>query len=80
MSNGFTTETARPVIGTPKGDFTPTSDDLKAELGKAASGCGYKSYKVWVDGVQILKPEGLITNSIAALNAPVRIEPYDKAA
>jgi len=67
-------------IGTPKGLYTPKSDDLMKELKEAAKYAGYKSFKVFVDGNEVVKPSSLQTNSIAALNAPVRIEPYDKAA
>jgi len=67
------------VIGTPKGNYTPTSDDLVAELKKAARGCGYANFKVYIDGNEITEESQLQTNSIAAVNAPIRIEPYNKA-
>lgn len=71
--------TANGKIGTPKGDYTPRTDDLKKELNAAAQMCGYSQFRVWIDGNQIVEEGELQTNSLRALNADIRVEPYDKA-
>ena len=76
----WTTEPRVTVIGTPRGDYTPTSDDLEVELIKAAQAQGYSTFRVIIDNKEVTNPDALQTKSIAALDVPVRIEPYDEAA
>jgi len=66
------------TIGTPNGDYTPESDDLTRELHNAAVAKGYTSYRVFIDGAEVLNPDQLHTNSIAALQSQARIAPYDE--
>ena len=68
---------SKTIIKTPKGDFTPTTDDLTAELHKAAATCGYTSFRVFIDGNLVDDPAGLHTNSIKALASAARIEGVD---
>lgn len=78
MDERWSTTTAS-VIGTPRGDYTPVTDDLEKEVKAAARTCDYGTFRVFVDGNEVGSSSQLQTNSLAALNAPIRIEPYDKA-
>lgn len=77
------------VIKTPSGNYTPESDDLGAELQKAARQASLAEFKVYINGIQIPSASQLPTNSIAALAHQASIEgvtpsaevkPYDTAA
>ncbi len=74
-AGGFTA----PVISTPKGNYTPVTDDLTAELKKAAVFAGIKTFLVYIDGNEITEPAQLQTNSVAAVNASIRVEAYTRA-
>ncbi len=65
------------TIKTPKGDYTPKSDDLIRELKAAAVSCGFKDFIVFIDGHQVADASELHTNSIAALVDQARIEGAD---
>ncbi len=74
-TGGFTA----PVISTPKGNYTPVTDGLIAELKKAAVFAGIKTFLVYIDGNEVTEPGQLHTDSVAAVNAPIRIEAYTRA-
>jgi len=76
-SGGFRSQK---VIGTPDGDVKCTTDDLKEELQKAAEKKGYAVYRVFINGLEIPDEASLPTNSVAALQHPVKIERYSKVA
>ena len=68
------------VIETPRGPYTPTSDELKAEIVKAAKYAGFAGkFRVFLDGTEILDASNLPTDSIAALTVPIRLAQYDTA-
>jgi len=78
------------VIQTPAGDYTPVGDNILEEIRNAAKSAGLTSFKVKVNGVQLMTPKDLQTNSLSALRdqisiegaekATIKVEPYDKAA
>jgi hypothetical protein len=69
------------VVNTPKGDYKATSNDLKAEIIKAATFAGLNGakFRVFIDGVEIPGAGSLPTNDFAALTQSVRIAAYDVA-
>jgi hypothetical protein len=73
--------TSAPVkkIGTPSGEYTPQSDNIETEVTNAARFAGLGDFRVFVNGNEIESPDDLQTDSLAALNADVRVEAYDKA-
>ncbi len=74
----------RKGIGTPRGVYTPKTDNLTLELVEAAKFAGIDgAFAVKIDGHYVDDPSHLQTNSIAALIAAVSIvevEPHDTAA
>ncbi len=71
-------------IRTPKGTYTPVTDDLTKELVAAAKFAGLLNFNVKIDGNYVDNPADLHTNSVAALAAEasieeVRVEPHDVA-
>ena len=61
-------------ITTPRGVYTPQSDDLARELVEAAKFAGLRTFNVKIDGYYVPDPSALQTNSIAALAAEAIIE------
>lgn len=69
------TWTRKGLIKLPNGGvYEPQSDDLSAEIDKAAESVGLRTFAVFIDGVKIARREDLYTNSIAALTAGVTLE------
>jgi hypothetical protein len=66
--------TIRKGFNTPKGIYTPKTDDLTVELVAAAEFAGLDSFNVKIDGHYVDDPTALQTNSIKALVADVSIE------
>ncbi len=80
MSDSWDAGTS-PVIGTPRGDYAPKSDDLIKELKEAGKFAGLPNFKVFLDGnMEVKRPSEMPTNSVSALATTIRIEPYDKVA
>jgi hypothetical protein len=68
------------TIGTPRGEYTPTSDDLNAELGRAAKWAGLQGkFRVMIDGVEIPSAGSLPTDKFSALTQKVSVSAYDTA-
>jgi len=77
----FETTGAIKTIAIPNGTYTPRTDDLAKELVEAAKAAGINGhFKVMIDGLQIPDPTNLPTNSIAAIDKPISVMPYYKAA
>lgn len=66
-------------IQTPQGDYVPQSNDLAKEFKAAAVSAGLKEFRVFIDGIEIVDPKNLPTNSVEALIAQPRIEGVAKA-
>lgn len=66
-------------IKTPKGIYVPKTDDLKAELVKAAESAGLEAFNVKIDG-KYYEPDELPTNSIKALIQDVKVEAVETVA
>uniref|UniRef100_A0A6M3LWV0 Uncharacterized protein n=1 Tax=viral metagenome TaxID=1070528 RepID=A0A6M3LWV0_9ZZZZ len=62
--------------------YEPQTDDLKAELEKAARQAGLdgENFRVFINGLEIEDPAQLPTNSVAALIHQARIEEVEPTA
>ena len=66
-------------IATPKGAYTPKTDDLKVELVAAAKFAKLEAFNVKIDG-KYYEPDELPTNSIKALIQDVKVEAVETVA
>jgi len=55
------------LIKTPAGPYTPETDNLVAELVKAARFAGLAEFRVFANGTEVLNPSDLTVRSIQEL-------------
>ena len=61
-------------ISTPRGVYTPVTDNLTKELVEAAKFAGLTAFNVKIDGHYVVDSSALQTNSISALSQEVSVE------